>query len=110
VLLVLSPVTIFFLISMEKRAELRKTLAEKEKLSALGEMSAVLAHEIRNPLGSIKGCAQYLRELKEKKGTAGENKDYYDVMVSESQRSANSTSVCSPLIASSATFALNAAP
>jgi two-component system sensor histidine kinase PilS (NtrC family) len=33
-----------------------------EKLAAIGEMAATLAHEIRNPLGSISGSAQVLRE------------------------------------------------
>ncbi|PKN16410.1 MAG: sensor histidine kinase, partial [Deltaproteobacteria bacterium HGW-Deltaproteobacteria-23] len=32
------------------------------KLSTLGEMAAVLAHEIRNPLGSIRGTAEILRD------------------------------------------------
>ena len=35
-------------------------LREKDRLAALGEMSAGLAHEIRNPLGAIKGAAQLL--------------------------------------------------
>jgi len=33
--------------------ELERALARKERLAALGEMAAVLAHEIRNPLGGI---------------------------------------------------------
>jgi two-component system, NtrC family, sensor histidine kinase HydH len=37
-------------------------LRRAEKLSTLGEMSAVLAHEIRNPLGSIRGTAEILRD------------------------------------------------
>ncbi len=33
---------------------------ERDRLAAIGEMSAGLAHEIRNPLGAIKGAAQLL--------------------------------------------------
>lgn len=33
---------------------------EKDRLATLGEMAAGLAHEIRNPLGAIKGAAQIL--------------------------------------------------
>jgi two-component system sensor histidine kinase HydH len=33
---------------------------EKERLAALGEMAAGLAHEIRNPLGAIQGAVQLL--------------------------------------------------
>ncbi|MBU1220081.1 GHKL domain-containing protein [Myxococcota bacterium] len=35
---------------------------EKERLAVLGQMAAGLAHEIRNPLGSIKGALQLLEE------------------------------------------------
>lgn len=35
-------------------------LRERDRLAALGEMSAGLAHEIRNPLAAIKGAAQEL--------------------------------------------------
>jgi two-component system, NtrC family, sensor histidine kinase HydH len=38
-----------------------QALAERDRLAVLGQMSAGLAHEIRNPLGAIKGAAQYLR-------------------------------------------------
>lgn len=36
-------------------------LRRADRLSALGELSAGLAHEIRNPLGSIEGALQILR-------------------------------------------------
>jgi two-component system, NtrC family, sensor histidine kinase HydH len=42
--------------SMEVFARAR----EKERLAELGEMAAGLAHEIRNPLGAIRGAAQFL--------------------------------------------------
>jgi two-component system sensor histidine kinase HydH len=47
------------------RAELLRRTRERERererrLASLGEMSAVLAHEIRNPLASLKGNAQLL--------------------------------------------------
>lgn len=45
-----------------RRALLERRHAELQHLAQLGEMSAVLAHEIRNPLGSIKGFAQLLAE------------------------------------------------
>jgi two-component system, NtrC family, sensor histidine kinase HydH len=41
-------------------AQLR--LEQQQRLGMLGEMSAVLAHEIRNPLASLKGNAQLLAE------------------------------------------------
>jgi two-component system, NtrC family, sensor histidine kinase HydH len=41
---------------------IEEQLRRVERLSALGELSAVLAHEIRNPLGSIRGTAEILRD------------------------------------------------
>jgi two-component system sensor histidine kinase HydH len=40
----------------------RQRFEDQRRLAALGEMSAVLAHEIRNPLASLKGHAQLLAE------------------------------------------------
>src|SRR6185369_12201032 len=46
----------------EQITAIEEQLRRAEKLSTLGEMAAVLAHEIRNPLGSIRGTAEILRD------------------------------------------------
>ncbi len=46
----------------ERIIAIEEQLRRSEKLSTLGEMAAVLAHEIRNPLGSIRGTAEILRD------------------------------------------------
>jgi len=44
----------------EQLLEIEAQLGASQKLSALGELSASLAHEIKNPLGSIRGTAEIL--------------------------------------------------
>jgi signal transduction histidine kinase len=41
---------------LKKTAELEKQMMETEKLAALGQLSAGVAHEINNPLGGVKLC------------------------------------------------------
>ena len=48
-----------------KNLEIYDKIRERDRLATLGEMSAGLAHEIRNPLGAIKGAAQYLQPTME---------------------------------------------
>ncbi len=52
---------LFWRATLRQEAE-ERTIEEQRRLSTLGEMSAVLAHEIRNPLASLKGHAQLLAE------------------------------------------------
>jgi two-component system sensor histidine kinase HydH len=52
--------------ALRQRERLSEELEHGKRLAALGAMSAVLAHELRNPLTSLKGHAQLLAESVEK--------------------------------------------
>src|SRR5437660_2597585 len=53
-----------------ENSRLYERMKERDRLAALGEMAAGLAHEIRNPLGAIKGAAQYLDPAALREGDA----------------------------------------
>ncbi|OFZ21075.1 MAG: hypothetical protein A2X94_07020 [Bdellovibrionales bacterium GWB1_55_8] len=58
---------------------------EKERLATLGEMAAGLAHEIRNPLGAIKGAAQFLEPSEDPADPRPENR-FLRVIIEEVDR------------------------
>jgi signal transduction histidine kinase len=49
---------------IEENVRLERRLAQDERLAALGQMAATVAHEVKNPLSAIKSIAQVLREDK----------------------------------------------
>jgi len=53
---------LFILCDLTEIRKLEKQAKQNERLSALGNLAAGVAHEIRNPLSSIKGYATYLTE------------------------------------------------
>ncbi|RKG95328.1 GAF domain-containing sensor histidine kinase, partial [Corallococcus carmarthensis] len=65
-----------------ENSKLYEKIRERDRLAALGEMAAGLAHEIRNPLGAIKGAAQCLDPRK----LPGEDGEFLDVIVEEVNR------------------------
>ncbi|MDW8128991.1 MAG: HAMP domain-containing sensor histidine kinase [Bryobacterales bacterium] len=54
--------SLYALWSLKRAAQLERRQLELEHLARLGQMAATLAHEIRNPLATIKGFAQLAAE------------------------------------------------
>ncbi|WP_226536967.1 PAS domain S-box protein [Fictibacillus halophilus] len=65
---------------LTERKQTEEMLRKSDKLSVLGQLAAGVAHEIRNPLTSIRGFLQLLQSK------ASEDKDYYEIMLSEIDR------------------------
>ncbi|RKQ38002.1 PAS domain S-box protein [Oceanobacillus halophilus] len=68
------------------RKEMEEMLVRSEKMSVAGQLAAGIAHEIRNPLTSIKGFLQILQ--------AGVNRkeEYYKIMIEEIEKMEKITS------------------
>ena len=66
--------------------ELEEAIKKSERLAYLGTMAASVAHEVRNPLGGIKGASQLL--MAEIKGLANEDSlaEYLGVIIKQVDR------------------------
>jgi len=68
-----------------QNSQIYERMKERDRLAALGQMAAGLAHEIRNPLGSIKGAAQYLQPV-EGQLADDSTREFLDIIVEEVDR------------------------
>ncbi|MBU9720837.1 MULTISPECIES: PAS domain-containing protein [Bacillaceae] len=75
---VIGSVLTFRDITQKKKSE--ELIHQSEKLSAVGQLAAGIAHEIRNPLTSLKGFLQLIEF------NQGGKQEYYDIMKSEFSR------------------------
>ena len=74
---------LFLFQDLTELKELRRTAERAERLAALGRLAAALAHEIRNPLGSISGSVQLVRESE---GLESEDKRLLGIVLREVDR------------------------
>ena len=66
-----------------KMADLDVQLRHSDRLAVIGELSASLAHEVRNPLGAIRGAVEIIRdELPENM----KNFEFINILIEETKR------------------------
>lgn len=75
--------TILLLRDIKRRKELEEDLKRADRLVLMGTLAAGLAHEIRNPLGGIKGAAQLLRRSSDGDPSV---REFTDIMIREVDR------------------------
>jgi two-component system nitrogen regulation sensor histidine kinase GlnL len=74
---------ILLLRDIKHRKELEEDLKRADRLALMGTLAAGLAHEIRNPLGGIKGAAQLLRRSADGNPSM---REFTDIMIREVDR------------------------
>ncbi|MBP2649728.1 MAG: atoS 3 [Firmicutes bacterium] len=67
---------------LTERQHMQAQIMKAERLAALGELMAGVAHEIRNPLTAIKGFVQYLTGT----DNEAERKEYMPIIIKEVDR------------------------
>ncbi len=67
---------------LRRQVQQQRQVTRQQELARLGEVGAVLAHEIRNPLSGIKGYGQLLEERLPK----GKERGFAALIVNEAQR------------------------
>ena len=73
----------YILKDLSQIKQLQKEVQKKEKLAVIGNLAAGVAHEVRNPLSSIKGYASHFKSLF---AEDSENRAAAEVLVNETER------------------------
>lgn len=68
--------------SISEKMKMEKELARIDRLRLMGEISASIAHEVRNPLSAIKSSAKYMKEN-------GFDEELLDIIIKESNQLEN---------------------
>jgi len=67
----------------DKLGNLEEQLRQYDRLSVIGELTASLAHEVRNPLGSIRGAVEIMQdEIPDN----FKKSDFFQILIEETQR------------------------
>ena len=82
---------------------LERALRQRERLAAVGELAAGVAHEVRNPLAAISGCIEMLRSMNRERSGDLEQERLMSIVLREIER-------LDALIADFLQFARPAAP
>jgi PAS domain S-box-containing protein len=70
------------MIDITARKQMEKEIARLDRLNLIGEMAASIAHEIRNPMTTVRGFLQ----IHENKKEYAQYREQYDLMINEIDR------------------------
>jgi len=73
-------------VDISEKVKMQSALAQSDKLSSLGQLSAGLSHELRNPLAVISSCAQFCLDTTELPHKVKEN---FQMIYRNSQRASD---------------------
>lgn len=67
----------------ENLAELEQQLRQADRLAVVGELTASMAHEVRNPLGAIRGAVEIIRDEADQENRKSK---FYKILIDETNR------------------------